>query len=225
MNGNEGGLLGLAQTVLAVSLAYLALEKFKYTKHVSGLIEEAKEELDRLSLSEDRKKDKAWIDMTTMHTCERKTAWSSGFYSYWALHKCLDRCIAKFFAVVSSAVLLHGGFTDAFGVSLLSGLGPYGSTAIVGLLAIGLATPVCFTLAGNRAIAGAKKSIAEHLSHISKTYRKDVEEKVDSMLNIRGKPPISKPPPLPPARLYSPSAAKQPSASTPYRRQDPAREN
>lgn len=179
------GVSSLAQAVLAVNLAYIGLDRFRYRSAIEKMYKDACEQIK--DASTDLQEDLAWKNISRIASGGVKAAWGGRVLGYWCYKYLfvwtLDivLCVAFTFA---SVILLAVHAYDAliYDINMTSALaGKVGLTdlavnwLIFLMLIAGMIVPAALLAAGSHSTRKAKEAMDENLDHLGTRIKTGAE--------------------------------------------------
>jgi hypothetical protein len=101
------GILSLAQTALAVNMAYIALDRFRYRAKIQSKFSDAQSQ--SANMPREYLDDLAWRNVQSIATANSAKSWTErrmGYWFYWPIHRSLDRAASYAFATFAAGVIL-----------------------------------------------------------------------------------------------------------------------
>jgi hypothetical protein len=192
MATDYSGVIGLAQTVLALNMAYIALDRFRYRSQIENKFREAQSRT--ADMPRDYMDDLAWRNVESIAAGNSAKGWTAGQSGYWCYSgifgRARDRKACYFFAAFAILVLLAQAYDSIF-LSRAATDGMPGWRSVVEVpfdwtilivLTLGVAAPPVFVLAGRYAVTCAEKSIEDNMSHLARRYREAAGDDVSTSL-------------------------------------------
>jgi hypothetical protein len=186
MASDYAGLIALAQTSLALNMAYIALDRFRYRKKI----------LERFTIEESRaadmpdgyRHDLAWQNVKTIAAGDSPKGWTVGRFGYWFYYLLFQKGVDIFavYALAISSVLIlliraYAGLQIGGNSRLNEGTATYDWAAFA-IVTVGIVAPVMFVLAGRYAVRCAERSIEDNMAHLAKRMLDEAQEDVDAKL-------------------------------------------
>jgi hypothetical protein len=182
------GLIGLAQTVLAINMAYIALDRFRYGAQIQKKVQSAKDQIE--GMPREYLGDLAWQNVQSIAAGDSPDSWTKGRLGYklsWLIDKFTDVAAAYVFAASAAVVIIWQACANAMDrPGALFTQEFILDWAVVGLLIAGVVNPVFWTLAGRYAVRCAERSIEANMSHLTGRVHQEASADVTKNLgNLR----------------------------------------
>jgi hypothetical protein len=168
-------LTDMAQACLAVSLGYLALDRFRYQDSIESLCRQADHFIE--GMPPEYQKDKAWKDLRALQ--------SDGNIRRLFLHG-VDRIATITIAAYSFLTLLAYPLDSAWGLASLAGALASGIVAWVSLamLSVGILTPVFFVWRGRKALGSVTATVETNVRHLAARYKENNAPVAEEMMKF-----------------------------------------
>jgi hypothetical protein len=184
MAAEYSGILSLAQTALAVNMAYIALDRFRYRSKIQQKFKDA--ESQSANMPKEYLDDLAWHNVQSIAAADSVKSWTEGrmgYWCYWPIHRSIDRAASYIFATLAAGVILWRAWADVMGANVTAYFGEATlDWVVVAVLALGVMSPVLCVLGGRYAVVCAERSIEDNMRHLRRRVREAAQEDVDAKL-------------------------------------------
>lgn len=193
MPQDYSGVLAVAQVIIAMNIAYLGLDKFRYKKEIQDLFQQARSLIS--GMPEEFQEDRAWQDIVGIASGNNSRSWgaerSAGFLYCHLFGLGIDRWLCVFFVISAICLLITNAYDSLIvQTSITTWISVQFSVNLISIrvmifiyLIIGLLAPPFFWSLGRYSMGRAQIVIVENLRHLGKRQKEgEMDLEVENML-------------------------------------------